>query len=62
MKYDKFITKIQEYESNTFSGSGLSRKKAGKIAQKCIEFFVNNRLDGVLLSDFQDEIEGRYDD
>jgi len=60
MTYQQFIDEIMNYESDTFNAPNLKlkRKRAGKIARKCLDYFVNNRLDGCLLSDFFEETKG----
>lgn len=55
MTYSQLITYIQQYDSDTFPNLPLSRKRAGKMAQKFIEYFVENKLDGCLLSDWFDQ-------
>ena len=58
MTYNEFVTHIQEYLSDTFHKPGMSRKRAGKLAQRCLQYFVDNRLDGCLLSDFYELTKG----
>lgn len=49
---------IREYESNTFSASGseITSKEIRRVAEKCINWFVENRLDGVIRDDFLSDI------
>ncbi len=55
MLYSQLVNHIMEYESDTYAGNP-SRKRAGLIAQKCLTFFVNNWLDGCLLTSFHQEV------
>jgi hypothetical protein len=56
MTYSQFLKEIKEYDSDTFNASGLSKKRVRKLAQKCLDVFVNNYLDGVLLTNLLDGI------
>ena len=51
MKFEKLKKYIEEYESDTFSASrfNVTAVEIQHLAEKCIEWFVTNRLDGVLL-------------
>jgi hypothetical protein len=57
-QYELLIKEIKEYDSDTFFAKGcdLRDKEAIKLADKCIEWFINNRLDGVMLDHFLDEL------
>jgi hypothetical protein len=57
MNIRQFIEEIMDYESDTFSarGSKLTLKEAAGLAERCIEYFFKNRIDGVMLSNFLDE-------
>lgn len=54
MKFDQLVKEILEYESDTFSASGfeITKEEAKQVAERCIEWFVNNRMDGVILDEF----------
>lgn len=60
MTYNEFINQIQQYDSDTFPLRKMSRKRAGMIAQRCLEFFINNTLDGIILSDFYEETSASH--
>lgn len=51
MKFKELEKIIQEYESDTFSASAfeINEDEIECLAEKCIDWFVANRLDGVLL-------------
>jgi hypothetical protein len=60
MTFDQLIQEIKEYESNTFfaKGCNLTNVEAIKLAEMCIDCFVNYRLDGVLLDHFLYNLRG----
>ncbi len=60
MKYDQLVKEITEYESDTFTASGfsLTNKEAHKLAERCINYFVNNDLDGCKLDIWLAELRG----
>jgi len=52
------IHTIKTYDSDTFcaAANDLTDDETKKLAHKCIEWFINNRLDGVLLAEFLEDI------
>jgi len=54
------IQTILEYESDTFSaaGSNISEEEAEKVAESIINGWIENNLDGVIISSALDEIRG----
>lgn len=55
---NELIKNIGEYESDTFSSQHvkLTDDEAFELAGRAILWFVNNRLDGCMLSEWLDEI------
>lgn len=51
MNFEELKKTIEVYESDTFTASGfnVTSDEIEHLAEKCIEWFVSNRLDGVLL-------------
>lgn len=49
---------IKEYESDTFSASGweITDAEAVRVARRLIQWFIDNRLDGVLIADIMDDL------
>ncbi len=58
LSYAEFLEVIGEYESDTFSASGnkLTQEETKEIAQRCLSLFKDNYLDGILISEFLEEI------
>lgn len=52
MDYEDLIADIMGYESDTFSatGSRIRREEAVKIADRMIEMWVENYLDGTMIT------------
>ena len=46
--FEKLVTEIKEYDSNTFfaKGCNLTDIEANYLAEKCIEWFIEHELDG----------------
>ena len=65
MNFGEFMNHIEDYESDTFSASAekISVTEKIKIANKLLDIFVNNNIDGVLLSQVLQEIreEGKHE-
>lgn len=57
-EYELLIQEIKEYDSDTFCAGAvdLTDEEANDLADKCVRWFVLNRLDGVMLSEFLDSI------
>lgn len=53
-EYERLIQEIKDYDSNTFFAKGcdLTDEEAEELAEKCVRWFVVNRLDGELLDRF----------
>ena len=60
MTFAELVTYITEYDSNTFfaKGCSLTKDEAIKLAEKSIDYFVNNDLDGVKLDCWLYELRG----
>jgi hypothetical protein len=56
--WHSFLKQIQEYESDTFSAvrSKITLKEAGDIAEKILSAWIENQLDGVMLSEALSEL------
>jgi hypothetical protein len=56
MTFDELVQEILEYESDTFNAPAceLKKEEAIQIAETCIDWFVKNRMDGVLLGYYFD--------
>jgi len=54
MKFSELVEHIKEYESDTFSAScsNLTDEEAIKLAERCIDFFINHDLDGIKLDNW----------
>lgn len=63
MNFQQLVEYIMEYESDTFTASGfkLTEKEAVQLAEKCIDYFVNNRMDGVILDEWLADLRGLFD-
>ena len=57
-EYEQLIQEIKEYDSNTFfsKGCNLTDKEAEELAEKCVRWFIVNRLDGEMLDSFLNDI------
>jgi hypothetical protein len=60
----ELITTIKEYESDTFCAEavGLTNDEACDLAGYCIEWFINNRLDGVVLDEWLEIIREKREE
>ena len=58
MTFDELVKEIIDYDSDTFFGRGsdITLKEAKAVAERAIQYFFDNRLDGVLLEQFLYEI------
>ncbi len=56
MTFNEFVDFIRDYDSDTFPARKMSRYRVKQIAHKLLDYFVNNRLDGVLISDALEQI------
>lgn len=56
--FDELVEEIKSYDSDTFFAKdlNLTHQEAIEIAEKCIRWFVLNRLDGVMLDTYLYEI------
>jgi hypothetical protein len=57
-EFKNLIQEIKEYDSDAFfaKGCNLTDLEAIELADKCVRWFVINRLDGVMLDQFLAEI------
>jgi hypothetical protein len=56
MTFNEFVNYIRDYDSDTFPARKMSRYRVKQIAHNLLDYFVNNRLDGVLISEALEEI------
>lgn len=56
MKYPEFIKELQERIG--WKGVDISNRKAGKLAQECLKFFLNNNDEEILFA-LLSNVEGR---
>ncbi len=54
----ELLKTIKEYESDTFSSEyvNLTENECYEIAGRAIHYFIDNRLDGIWLSEWLDQI------
>ena len=56
--YNELLQTIKEYDSDTFfaKGADLTEDEAYQLAGRCINFFMEKRLDGVMLDEMLDSM------